>query len=49
MSQADKQIHTELPILDLPGLAAFKDAVVVRVCMHWVYFFLIELSTCMVR
>ncbi|CAE7428498.1 unnamed protein product, partial [Symbiodinium sp. KB8] len=24
-SKADKQIHTELPILDLPGLAAFKE------------------------
>ncbi|CAE7581449.1 unnamed protein product, partial [Symbiodinium necroappetens] len=24
-SKADKQIHTELPIMDLPGLAAFKE------------------------
>ena len=36
MSGADNQIHTELPTMDLPGLSAFKDALVVRVCMHWV-------------
>ena len=34
VSQVDKQIHTELPTMDLAGLAVFKDAVVVRVCMR---------------